>query len=66
MSGGLYDMAGNVWEWTDSWYDSSRSYRVLRGGGWYSHSEDCRSAFRSDGGPGGRNGSIGFRLVFVP
>jgi len=63
---GLYDMAGNVWEWTDSWYDSSRSYRVLRGGGWYSHSEDCRSAFRSDGGPGGRNGSIGFRLVFVP
>ena len=63
---GLYDMAGNVWEWTDSWYDSSRSRRVIRGGCWYYASEFCRSANRSYGDPVIRADYIGFRLVFVP
>ncbi len=63
---GLYDMAGNVWEWMDSWYDRSRSYRVLRGGSWFGNAGYCRSAVRLSRTPDFRNTFVGFRLVFVP
>ncbi len=64
---GLYDMAGNVLEWTDSWWDEkTHSHRVLRGGSWSSHAVLCRSAYRYDLAPDSRLNSVGFRLVFVP
>jgi formylglycine-generating enzyme required for sulfatase activity len=42
------------------------SYRVLRGGFWFSYAQYCRSAYRSGAFPVYRDYFIGFRLVFVP
>ena len=63
---GLYDMAGNVWEWTESLRDEKGSNRVIRGGSWYYSAEFCRSAFRIVNSPVLRNFTVGFRPVFVP
>jgi len=63
---GLYDMLGNVWEWTGSWYDENREARVVRGGSWsnYYTGGDYRCANRFINYlPGQRDNNLGFRVV---
>jgi formylglycine-generating enzyme required for sulfatase activity len=75
---GLYDMLGNVWEWTQdclnenyvgapsdgsAWTKGDCSRRVLRGGSWDYYPQHLRSAFRARNAATNRGNFNGFRVA---
>jgi len=77
---GLYDMAGDVWQWVQDcnhehynhapgdgseWTGGDCNEHVARGGSWLAKPPFLRSAFRGEFPPDERNSDFGFRVARI-
>jgi formylglycine-generating enzyme required for sulfatase activity len=78
---GIYDMAGNAWEWVNDWYDhdyykkspaknpqgpATGKSKVVRGGNWLYIQDFLRASFRFNADPSSRQFGYGFRCAKTP
>jgi len=79
---GIYDMAGNVWEWAADWYGidyylttaaqtnpqgpSGGSKKVIRGGSWANYVFQITTGYRYSMNPSLTNSAVGFRCAKDP
>ena len=73
----VVDLIGNVWEWTDSWYEAypkseyrsshyGQKQKVVRGGSFRNNYTACRISTRGRYRPGEKRPYVGFRIVKLP
>ncbi len=60
---GVEDMAGNVWEWTEDWYNADQLGRVIRGGAWNAIHSWAQAFARNQLPPQTLQENVGFRCA---
>ncbi|NRA39118.1 MAG: SUMF1/EgtB/PvdO family nonheme iron enzyme [Planctomycetes bacterium] len=68
---GLFDLHGNVWEWTTTNWDGisdldtydTGTLRIIKGGSWKVGADRCRSAARAGRPESGAYDDVGFRFI---
>lgn len=67
---GVYDMSGNVWEWTSSQItatngaEKGQTVYTVKGGSWYANPNSCKITMSGEGRrPNMEYNTVGFRVI---